>query len=223
MAGPTSLRLLPELEASLRQLTGIRAVRVVTGPDRKPTEIHVLAARDKAPKQVARDVQSLAMAEFDMEIDHRIISVVQLEGPDDPASQATVQPADAPLTESSRVAISAISVESAGAYTQVGVTLSSGGDDVSGTNRGAAGSANRPRIVARATLDAVAKLVELDAAEVDQALIMPIGAREVAVCTVQYLTAYGEQIVSGSAIVRSDPADAVARAVLDALNRRIPT
>jgi hypothetical protein len=222
MSGPTSLRLLPELEASLRQLAGVRAVRVVTGPDRKPTEIHVLAARDKAPKQVARDVQSLAMAEFDMEIDHRIISVVQLDGPDEPTGQAVDAPA-AELPVVNRVAIAAITVESAGAYTQVAVTLSAGGNDVSGTNRGAAGAGNRARIVARATLDAVAKLVELDAAEVDQAQVIPIGAREVAVCTVQYLTAYGEQVVSGSALVRGDAADAVARAVLDALNRRIPT
>lgn len=221
MTGPTTLRLLPELEASLRQLTGVRAVRVVTGPDKKPTEIHVLAARDKAPKQVARDVQSLAMAEFDLEIDHRIISVVQLDGPDDEAAAAAAETAEA-APGVNRVTIATISVESAGAYSQVSVTLSSGETQVTGTNRGAAGAANRARIVARATLDAVSKLAELDAAEVDQAQVLPVGGREVAVCTVEYLTAAGEQVVSGSAVVRGDPADAVARAVLDALNRRIP-
>ncbi|MEP7055339.1 MAG: hypothetical protein ABI912_08840 [Actinomycetota bacterium] len=222
MAGPTSLRLLPELEASLRQLTGVRAVRVVTGPDRKPTEIHVLAAGDKAPKQVARDVQSLAMAEFDIEIDHRIISVVQLDSADQPATEADDAPAAA-APAANRVTISTISVESGGSHTQVSVTLASGGVEVIGNNRGAAGAANRARIVARATLDAVSNLVELDAAEVDHAQVIPVGGREVAVCTLQYLTVNGGQVVvSGSAVVRGDPAEAVARAVLDALNRRIP-
>lgn len=218
MTGPTSQRLLPELETSLRQLTGVRAVRVVTGPDSKPIEIHVLALRDKAPKQVVRDVQSLAMAEFDLEIDHRIVSVVQLDdGVDDPAADTAAAP---PAVN--RVTITSIAVESVGAYAQVGVTLAAGATGVTGTSKGPAGATNRPRIVARATLDAVSRLVELDAAEVDQAQVVPLGSHEVAVCTVQFVTAHGEQVVSGSAVVRGDAADAVARAVLDALNRRIP-
>lgn len=224
MTGPTTLRLLPELEASLRQLTGVRAVRVVTGPDRRPIEIHVLAARDKAPKQVVRDVQSLAMAEFDMEIDHRIVSVVQLdEGEGDgptPEPAATAATAAAAVN---RVTISAISVESAGSYAQVGVSLVAAGLSATGSSRGPAGAANRPRIVARATLDAVAQLVELDAAEVEHAQLVTLGTSDVALCTVHFVTSRGEHVVSGSAVVRNDPADAVARAVLDALNRRLPT
>ncbi|MDQ1710539.1 MAG: hypothetical protein QOG49_1924 [Frankiaceae bacterium] len=221
MAGPTSLRLLPELEASLRQLTGVRAVRVVTGPDRHPIEIHVLAARDKSPKQVARDVQSLAMAEFDLEIDHRIISVVQLDDGSDEGHPAA-EPATAAAPSVNRVTISAISVESAGAYAQVGITLAAAGLTATGTSRGPAGAANRPRIAARAALDAVAQLVELDAAEVEQAQVVALGGTEVAVCTLHFVTARGEQVVSGSAVVRNDASDAVVRAVLDAVNRRLP-
>lgn len=224
MTGPTTLRLLPELESSLRQLTGVRAVRVVTGPDRKPIEIHVLAARDKAPKQVVRDVQSLAMAEFDLEIDHRIVSVVQLDsgdGVDDVAAAQQTAAAEAPPA-ANRVTISAISVESAGAYAVVAVSLAAAATVMTGTSRGPGGSANRARIVARATLDAVSQLVELDAAEIDQAQVVAIGGRDVAVCTVQFVTPSGEHLVSGSAVVRNDHADAVARAVLDALNRRLP-
>ena len=221
MTSPTTLRLLPELEERLRQLTGVRAVRVVTGPDRKPIEIHVLAARDKTPKQVVRDVQSLAMAEFDLEIDHRIVSVVQLDGPDG-ADVSSAAPVDVQPLAVNRVTIATIAVESAGAFAQVMITLDSGGVRTSGSSRGPVGADNRARIVARATLAAVAQLVDLDAAEVDQAQVVSLGGREVAVCTVTFVTAQGEQVVSGSAVVRNDPADAVARGVLDALNRRMP-
>ncbi len=61
-----SLRLLPELEDSLRHIPGVKAASVVTGPDAVPTEVHVLAAPGKAAKQVVRDVQSLALARFDV-------------------------------------------------------------------------------------------------------------------------------------------------------------
>src|SRR5438046_2182514 len=74
-----TLRLLPELEECLRQVPGIRAASVVTGPDAVPTEIHIVASRAKGPKQVVRDVQSMALATFDVNIDHRIVSVVQFD------------------------------------------------------------------------------------------------------------------------------------------------
>ena len=74
-----SLRLLPDLEESIRQIPGVRAVSVVTDAHAQPTEVHVLAAPGKPAKQVVRDVQSLAMAQFDIDLDHRIVSVVQIE------------------------------------------------------------------------------------------------------------------------------------------------
>mgnify|MGYP001545441426 CR=1 FL=1 len=51
-----TLRLLPELEQALRQVPGIRAASVVTGPDAVPTEIHIVANHAKGAKQVVRDV-----------------------------------------------------------------------------------------------------------------------------------------------------------------------
>jgi hypothetical protein len=212
MSSPTTLRLLPELESSLRQLPGVRAVRVVTGPDAKPVEIHVLANWEKAAKQVVRDVQSLAMAEFDLDIDHRIVSVVQLDSEDSAQHPEVVA--------ATRVTIDAITIESSGMYVSATVRLSTGEALATGKSKGPAG-ANRARVIARATLDAVAGLAELDAAEVDHAQVLRVGGREVAVCTVQFVTQNGEQAVSGSAMVRNDPSDAVARAVLDAVNRRI--
>jgi hypothetical protein len=44
--------------------------------------VHVLARPGKPAKQLVRDVQSVAMAAFDLDIDRRIISVVQIDGGD---------------------------------------------------------------------------------------------------------------------------------------------
>src|SRR3954462_9241817 len=90
-----TLRLLPELEDALRRIQGVKAASVVTGPDAVPTEVHVLADPGKPAKQVVRDVQSLAMARYDIDIDHRIVSVVQM-GDDE---VRTTAPATSPGTE----------------------------------------------------------------------------------------------------------------------------
>ena len=206
---PTTLRLLPELEATLGRLPGIQAVRVVTGPDAKPTEVHVLATRDKTPKQLVRDIQSVAMAQFDLEVDHRIVSVVQFE--DEERGVATPN----------RVLIATITAQVTGFESTATVTLASQGTLVDGTATAPATPSTRPRLIARATLNAVAGLMPVGACEIEYAAVVQVGGRDVAVSIVQLVTSEGESIVTGSALVRGDESDAVARSVLDALNRRL--
>src|SRR5687767_8200504 len=66
-----------ELEDGLKKIPGISGVKIV-GSD-EPTEIHVIASSGRSPKQLVRDVQSLAAAGFGFAIDHRIVSIVQIE------------------------------------------------------------------------------------------------------------------------------------------------
>jgi hypothetical protein len=65
------------LQEKISRIDGVEAARVVAG-NGHIDEIHVLARRTKAPKQLVRDVQSLGQALFGLEIDRRIVSVVQL-------------------------------------------------------------------------------------------------------------------------------------------------
>ena len=65
------------LQRDLLRVSGVTSARVVG--DSAPSEIHIVATPDRPAKQLVRDVQSLAAARFGMSIDHRIVSVVQLE------------------------------------------------------------------------------------------------------------------------------------------------
>lgn len=215
----TSLRLLPDLEQSLTQIQGVRAASVVTGPDAHPTEIHVLANGGKSAKQLVRDIQSLAMAKYDLDIDHRIVSVVQLDlepalsivETDDPAGAA-----DAP-----RPSMTTVQLRTTSGETEATVIVSLGEDTFEGVASGPSTSSSRPRLVARATLDAVRELLG-SPAEVDHAAIASVGDHSVAVCVVSVVVPrLGEQLLTGSALVRDDEADAIARSVLNALNRRL--
>jgi hypothetical protein len=70
-----------ELERELCRLPEISAARVVTDESGRPTEVHILADTAKHAKQVVRDVQSVALASVGIELDRRIVSVVQLGSP----------------------------------------------------------------------------------------------------------------------------------------------
>lgn len=226
-----SLRLLPELEDALRHIQGVRAASVVTGPDAVPTEVHVLADPGKPAKQVVRDVQSLAMARYDIDIDHRIVSVVQMGEEEvrapEPAAHAGA-PAPTPEAKpsrevecSGRPAIAAIMVRSGKGETEASVTLAATGELFEGHSSGPTGRTHRARLVALATLDAVAELLG-QPCEVESASIIGTGVRDVALTVLTMtLPRTGEQVLTGCAAVRGDEADAVARSVLDALNRQL--
>ena len=218
-----ALRLLPELEDALRSLPGVQAVSIVTTPEAVPTEVHVLAAPGKPAKQIVRDVQSLAMASFDREIDHRIISVVQI-GDAPPIEIETDDRVAPPVEEAEsphRPVVSAVGMRISDQRATATVSLRAGTDVYEGTATGSAAASQRPRIAAMATLDALGELLGM-ACEIESAELSGAGSHQVALVVLSLsVPRVGQQLLTGSAVVRSDPVDAMARSVLAALNRQL--
>jgi len=217
----TALRLLPELEAALRAVPGIGEASVRTGPDAHPIEVHVVAGDTKPAKQVVRDVQSVAMAQFDLDIDHRIVSVVQIPESAVGVGEAAEARAAAEDESLPRPALTQIATTRREGDTHVEVSLGIAGQVFLGAADGPSGSLHKPRIVAGATLAALTELLGIPA-QIESAQVLDVANREVAlVSLVLTIPRLGDQALVGSALVRGDEEDAVARAVLAAVNRRL--
>jgi hypothetical protein len=175
--------------------------------------VHIVANAGKHPKQIVRDVQSIALASFGLELDRRVISVVQL-------GTGTLEE---PALGDPRPSIVAITAEANGLRSLVRVTLARDEDEAVGFAEGSIASTARHRLVATATVDALRQIEPAaECIDVDHAQIVRVGSNDVAVVTVVFVVPPSEQLVAGSAIVRpQQEADAVARAVLDATNRRL--
>jgi hypothetical protein len=206
---------LTEVEREICRLPDVSIARLVDSGDGdgRVSEVHIVAQPGKHPKQIVRDVQSIALASFGLDIDRRVISVVQLGG--------NVLPEHA--MPEIRASIVAITSEANGLRSLVRVTLSRDEDEAVGFAEGSVASTARHRLVATATIDALRQLEPAaECVDVDHAEIVRIGAHDIAVVTIVFVVPPAEQLVSGSAIVRpQQEADAVARAVLDATNRRL--
>jgi hypothetical protein len=204
---------LTEVEREICRLPDVSIVRLVAESDGRVSEVHVVAHPGKHPKQIVRDVQSIALASFGLELDRRVISVVQLGG-NVLEDASTLRP---------RPSIVAITAEASGMRSLVRVTLALDDDEAVGFAEGSIATTARHRLVALATVDALRQLeAAAECVDIDHAQVIRIGAHDVAVVTVVYVIPPAEQLVSGSAIVRpQQEADAVARAVLDATNRRL--
>lgn len=208
---------LRELEDELCRLTGILGVRIVGDRVGRPVEVHVLADHSKPAKQTVRDVRAVAQTVFGIELDHRIVSVAQLETGD----------SDEPLgidlhRPEQRVRVGSINVETVGVRAEVRVVLLDGEREITGYAEGSVANLVRAQLVATAALDAVRQLEPAaDAVHVTTAEVARVGPSRVAVVTVVYVDPPVELVVSGSAVVRRDRDDAVVRALLDATNRRL--
>jgi hypothetical protein len=203
---------LAEIEREICRLPDVSIARLVAEDDGRVTEVHVVAHPGKHPKQIVRDVQSIALASFGLEFDRRIISVVQLG-----RNLLDQEPAGI------RPSIVAITAEANGLRSLVRVTLVREDEEAVGFAEGSVATTARHRLVATATVDALRQLeAGAECIDVDHAQIVRVGSHDIAVVTVVFVAPPSEQIVSGSAIVRpQQEADAVARAVLDATNRRL--
>jgi hypothetical protein len=197
-----------ELEEALCRLPTVDAARVI-GDNGRVAEVHVLAAPAKPPKQIVRDVQSLAMASFGITIDRRSVSVVQID-------RSERAPGERP-------AVLEIKEIPQGSRITASVTLGWQGEVFVGEADGPAASATRLRLVGEATLLALEQAIGGETGLALAALeVVPVGGREVAVAQVVVVAGGEERTTVGSALAGHDPSQSAVRAVLDALNRYVP-
>ena len=224
---------LASVERELCRIPEVRAARIVADDSGIPVEVHVLASPGKPPKQLVRDVQSVALAARGLDLDHRIVSVVQLDDGNgtapEPATfmdddlEPTSAPPAVPAGPTDRVLLDSASLLRSGVAATAEVALRRGEASVRASAEGSSAAAVTLRLVAEATLDALRDLVPAAGrAAVESATIVRSGEREVAVAVLVLVVPPNEEVVAGAAPVRAGGVhEAMARAVLDAGNRRL--
>lgn len=196
------------LQEKISRIDGVEAARVVA-ENGKIDEIHVLARRHKPPKQVVRDVQSLAQALFGINVDRRVVSVVQL--------------ADSVINAGTRPALVDVADSTESNRSEVTVTLKWKDRLLVGQATGAAAASTKWRLVAEAMLEAVRQALHHGIGLGINSMDLPtLGSRPIAVAQVVMVTESAERQLIGAAYVEGDESKAVVRSVLDALNRFLP-
>ena len=196
------------IEEAVAGLEGIEAVRLVPGQRRPIDELHVIVTPDRDPKQTVRDIHSLLRAGFDLEVDRRVISVVQLPGDAGKRLRDGIP----------RLVLDTVQIEVRGGETSVTVLLHDGEDLIRGC-AGPIGNDGPALATAEATLDALVERLEGARLRLLGADIVTVGSEHVAVAAVAATVGRHNEQLTGSAVVRNSEPDAVARAVLDATNR----
>jgi hypothetical protein len=225
---------LDKLESELRKIAGVRNARIV-GTE-APEEIHVVASAARSPKQVVRDVQSLAAAGYGLPIDHRIVSVVQLEDAEPPPPPSTIQldpPAERPQPvgaapgahhEERRPILERVVLGTRGnaGWVEVGLKWPDG-TETDGSGTAGPSRETRARGAAKALVEALAPVLHERGVdlELDQVLIHRMDSADSVFVRATFSEGGNVIPVVGSAIVHDDVASAAVRALLHAVNRKL--
>ena len=198
-----------DIEAIVCRLKGIIAVSVVTDTRGDLAEIHVLAEGGRAPKQVVRDVESAVMARLGIAIDHKKISVAQVEDA-------------SPRYDHSRLKFADVSISLNGSHAEATVRLAKDGAVFSGTAGGAGSQMGQMKLISQATLRAIDDSgLASTSMTLEDVQEVTLGSRRVAVVIIGLAGDRGEDLLSGSALIKQDIWKGVVNATLDAVNRRL--
>ena len=173
-------------------------------------EVHVLSDQSRSPKQIVRDIQSALLAKFQLELDHRIISVAQIPAPFHERSR--------------RLIFERLDLVSSRDGASVTVTLRQGDDVYEGHAQCDLSSPARVRAFARATVEAINSPLSASCRfSMENVRSTSLGERP-AVLVGLLLKADGKtEPLLGACYAGEDANAAVILATLDAVNRRLPT
>ncbi len=191
----------------INKVNGVVSTKIIHD-DKDIQEMHILANTLRAPKQIVRDIESILLTTFDYRIDRKVISIAQIETEDiDPIK---------------RIKFGGIDLEVQANILECRVKLLYEEQEFFVTQVGIKTAANRKKIVAKATIDAVEKILG-QTFIFDVQDIISTTNRDITFISVLVNMVIGEieETMVGSAIVKNDINEAIAKATLAAINRRV--
>lgn len=200
--GATPLPDIDSVEAALRSLPGIQSARVVADEDGGLKEVHALISQQRSPKKIVRDIESLLLVQYGYRIDYRCISLVQISD----------------TRSSERISLVRVETIQRLSGSLIEVELTAGSQQLIGR---ATYNEDEAEAAVRATISALNTMfgpsTPLAVSDVQH---LNFDNRKALTVCIAY---HGSEIeyVIGTAFVTQQAANAAARAVLAATNRRL--
>lgn len=199
------LFLTSDLENAIADMPHVRAARIMATGD-QIDEIHVISTPAIAPKALVRNIETLLLVRFGVRIDHRCLSVVQsLESPILTLSRPLIQAVRQVTVDGSL----RMEVELR-ASTQVAIgraAIDGPGDEL--------------KAVGLALIDAINNFTGQSRLDLRDVALIDMQERQLALVMIRWQGDRADEWFTGTAISTGDALMAVARATLDAVNRKL--
>ncbi len=221
-----------QYEDALAQIDSVMASKITLNDEGAIAGINILATADRLSEDILEDALHVFQTKFGLEAEPQYISITQ----DDLSKQwdayigsNKIIPVEPPLNGAPaakplfpRFRLLCVNTVITGLEMEVSVQIGFMGEVFEGTVRGPKTSSGRLFMVAAATMQAVSKFLGDKAALIAEEVVKTkMAQRDSILASVTMITENEEETLLGSVFVKEDENEAVSRAALDAINRRI--
>ena len=144
-----------EIEKFLKNLNDILFAKIILSDDNDIKEIHIITSHTSNPKKIIRDVESLLLAKYNIEVDYRKISIAQVK--DDEIDNGHMADDTKPLP---RLKLANVKVTNNGNHFEVVVDFENNGKLYSGKMSGVNWEKNYEYLVAKAAMEGINSFLE---------------------------------------------------------------
>lgn len=194
---------------TLRRLPGVVSAHLHIGPDGTVEHLYLVARRERTVGRILREVAAALRGGFGLELNEDNVRLVLLSG-------------DERAWSGGRFVLERITQRNENQKTHLAVHIRDGRQVVTGWASCETGRLRRKSLAALAVLDAAGGLIgEKSLLELAGCEIIRLAGRDVAAVSLAFADPSGDRHFHGLAEVGGSDDEAIARATLDALNRRL--
>ncbi len=195
-----------EIENFLNKISSVICSRIVL-ENEEIKEIHVVSDMQKNPKQLSRDIQSILISKFNIDVDYKIISVAQIEK-------------ESSLNEDFRLKLATIEHSTNGKIFNAKVVLEKDGEYFIGISSGPHSSSNIPKLLTAAVINAVENFFGSENVFIiEDVLKVILSGKEAFITLITTFISGKETLLSGSAANGKSNDEMIVKSALDAINR----
>ena len=195
------------IQKNLEQVDSIISARFILDSSEDIEEIHIVSNGKRSAKQLSRDIQSVLIATYDIEVDYKKISIAEVPHMD----LDKMRP---------RLRIEGISSDNNGNKACVTVNLSNRDHVFSQSDSGLNTSRNIDRMLVNSTLKSAEKALGVeDVFILEDIKSVQLSMDKVVLVVIMCIVNGDEKRMCGSCLIRNDYRQSVVKATLDAINR----
>jgi len=196
-----------DIKELICKLPEIKNCSILCSKDNRVEEIHVLAGLNRSIKNLVRDIQSAINAAFGINIDYKVISIAQINEND---------------LKDIRLQLNEVTVKSNENAFEAIVTITYDYKLYEGKTTKVKSKNNRFKAIAEATLLALEKYIDKGRIfYLEDIKMVAITNGELCVCVIGYTFKDKEELLSGCCLINVEEDEAVVKAILSAVNRRM--
>ena len=197
------------IEDNLKKINAVVSSKIVFSEDDRIDEIHIVSNGHRGPKQIARDIQSVLLATYDVDVDHKKISIAQI--PDGNLKKAKC-----------RLKLEGVSSDILGTKAAIKVGIRNSDNVYENIISGVNTIRNKERMLVDVTLKTIEEACDCDYIfAFEDIRTTLISNNKVVLVVIIGIINDIEQRLCGSCVMNNSYEVAVVKATLDAINRVI--